>query len=177
MDTEEIRHELLDGDDDWLRTRRKIAAIAALLAAEFAVLGMRQYGVIRRLPDLPIRGFDANAVSTSRAAYPLGIPDASLAVVGAGALIVLATAGGSRRSGRAPLLDLALGAAIGVGAISAVTYFIQMVRQRRVCIYCIASTAGFLSLVPLAARGVVRAWHLVNHRAWSARTRTGTPPR
>lgn len=164
MDIEQVRHDLLHGDDDWLRARRKIAAIAALLAAEFAVLGMRQYGVIRRLPDLPLRGFDANAVTTSRAAYPLGIPDASLAVAGAGALIALATAGGGRRSGRAPLLDLALGAATGVGAVSALVYFAQMVRQRRVCIYCIAGTAGFLSLVPLVAGGVVRAWRRVRAR-------------
>lgn len=177
MEIEKVRHELLEGDDDWLRARRKIAMIAALLAVEFAVLGMRQYGVIRRLPDVPIRGFDANAVSTSRAAYPLGIPDASLAVIGAGTLIVLATAGGGRHSGQSALLDLALGAATGIGAVSALIYSAEMLRQRRLCIYCIAGTAGLLALVPLAARGVLRAWRSARaDRTWPCpRPRSARP--
>lgn len=152
------------GDDDWLRARRKIATIAALLAADFAVLGMRQYGVIRRLPDLPIRGFDANGVTTSVAAYPRGVPDAPLAVVGAGALIVLATAGGSRHSGRSPLLDLALGGAIAIGALAAVVDFAKAIEQRRFCVYCTAGTVGLLAMVPIAARGVLRAWRALRRR-------------
>ena len=117
-----------------MRSRRKIAAIAALLAAELSLLGMRQYAVIRRLPDVPLRGFDANAVTTSRAAYPLGVPDSSLAVVGAGALIALATAGGTRT-----------GAGVLVGYSGAIIYALEMVRMRRICLYCMASTAGFVS--------------------------------
>jgi vitamin K epoxide reductase family protein len=153
-----IRDELLHGTDPWLQRRRRIAQVAALLAAEFGVIGMRQYGAIRRLPDLPVRGFDSNAVITSRAAYPLGIPDAALAVTGAGAIIALATARGAVRS---PWLDLAMGAAIVVGAAGAVVYLGAMARQRRACAYCLAGASGFLSLIPLAAHGVLEAWRRV----------------
>ncbi len=156
-----VRDELLHGTDPWLRRRRRIAQIAALLAAEFGVIGMRQYGAIRHLPDLPVRGFDSNAVITSRAAYPFGIPDAALAVTGAGAIIALATAGGSQRSGRSPWLDLALGAGVAVGGLGALIYLGMMAKQRRACAYCFAGASGFLSLVPLAARGVLAAWRRV----------------
>lgn len=167
MDVDAIRHELLDGDSAWLRARRRIAAVAALLAAEFGVIGMRQYGMIRHLPDPPIRGFDSDAVTTSRAAYPFGVPDASFAIIGAGLVIALATARGSQRSGRTAWLDLALGAAIAGSSVGAVFYAAQMVRQKRACVYCIVGAAGFFSLVPLAARGVARAWHTVRASATS----------
>lgn len=149
VDITAIRDELLHGRDPALRRRRTIATIAALLAAEFALLGTRQYGVLRRLPDLPIRGFDANAVTTSRAAYPLGIPDASLAVIGCGALIALATAGGSPRP---RWLDRALAVGVVGGALGAVAYLGQMVRLRKLCVYCVTGAAGMLSLVPLLRR-------------------------
>ncbi len=149
------RSALLSGRDPWLSRRRTIAGIAAGLAAELALIGMRQYGVIRRLPDLP--GFDSDAVVTSRAAYPLGIPDASLAVIGAGAIIALATAGGTRAAGRSRWHDLALGASVTVGAGSALVYLANMAKLHKVCGYCLVGTAGFLSLVPLVARGAVRA--------------------
>ena len=153
MDITAIREELLHGRDPALRRRRTIATIAAFLAAEFALLGTRQYGVLRRLPDLPIRGFDANAVTTSRAAYPLGIPDTSLAVIGCGALIALATAGGT--SGRSRWLDRGLAAGVAVGALGAVAYLGQMVKLKKICAYCVTGAAGMLSLVPLL-RGAKR---------------------
>jgi uncharacterized membrane protein len=155
MNVAAIRHDLLTSEDPWLKRRRTIAAIASFLAAEFALVGMRQYGVIRRLPDPP--GFDSNAVVTSRAAYPLGIPDATLAVVGAGALMATALAGGTQRSGRPRWLDLALGVGVLAGAIGAGIYVREMVHLRRACAYCIVGATGFASLVPLAARGVLRA--------------------
>ena len=153
MDITAIRDELLHDSDPALRRRRTIATIAAFLAAEFALLGLRQYGVIRRLPDVPLPGFDANAITTARAAYPFGIPDTALAVIGCGSLIALATAGG--RSGRSRWLDRGLVAGVAAGALGAVVYLAQMVKLRRVCAYCVTGAAGLLALVPLV-RGVRR---------------------
>jgi uncharacterized membrane protein len=156
MNIDAVREQLLTSDDHWLQRRRTISMIAGLLATEFAIIGMRQYGVIRRLPDPP--GFDSNAVVTSHAAYPLGIPDATLAVVGAGALMATALAGGTAQSGRPRWLDLALGAGIFGGVVGAGIYVREMVRLKRACAYCIVGASGFASLVPLAARGVLRAF-------------------
>jgi uncharacterized membrane protein len=156
-DTATIRHELLFGDDAWLRDRRRIATVAACLAAELAIVGLRQYGVIRRLPDPPLPFVDSNAVTTSRAAYPLGIPDAALAVTGCGALIALATARGSERTGRPQLLDRALAAAGVVGGLSAAAYVGDMVlRQKRVCVYCLAAATGLAWIARAALPGLTR---------------------
>jgi uncharacterized membrane protein len=141
--------ELTSGRGESLSARRRIAAIAAGLAADFAVIGLRQYGVIHKLPDLPVRGFDSNVVITSPSAYPLGIPDAALAVSGLGGIIALATARGSKRTGRGTWLDVLLAGAVGIGAAGATYYLYQMIgRQRRLCAYCLVGAAGFYAMVP-----------------------------
>ena len=147
------REELLHSSDRWLQRRRTVTAIAAGLASEFAIIGMRQYGVIRRLPDPP--GFDSNAVVTSKAAYPFGVPDASLAIIGAGAIVATALARGTSKRGR--WLDVLLGAGVVGGALGAAVYLGQMVRMRKACAYCLVGAAGFFSLVPLALPGVIRS--------------------
>ncbi|CAN5812087.1 hypothetical protein BH11MYX3_BH11MYX3_20870 [soil metagenome] len=156
---EAIRDELLTGTDAGLRSRRTVAAVAAGLVVDFALIGMRQYGVIRHLPDPP--GFDSNAVTTSRAAYPLGIPDSALALVGLGGIIALATARGTARTGRPPMFDIGLGVATAVGAGGA-TYFLNtMRRQRRICAYCLVGAAGMFAMAAIAvpkAVGVAARW-------------------
>jgi uncharacterized membrane protein len=141
-----IGKQLTSGRGASLSARRRIAAIAAGLAADFALIGMRQYGVIEKLPDLPIRPFDSNAVITSRSAYPVGIPDSALAVTGLGAIIALATARGAPRP---KILDALLSGAVIAGAAGATFYLYEMiVRQRRLCAYCLAAAAGFYAMVP-----------------------------
>ena len=145
-----VRDQLTNGRSPNLSARRRIAALAAGLAADFALIGMRQYGVIKKLPDLPLPGFDSNRVMTSRAAYPFGIPDSALAVTGLGGIIALATARGAPR---ARWLDKLLGAAVAIGAAGATYYLYQMiVRERRLCAYCLAGAAGFYAMVPPARR-------------------------
>ncbi len=137
--------------------RRRIATIASVLAAEFAVLGMRQYGAIRHLPDVPLRGFDANAVTTASSAYPLGIPDSALAVSGLGVIIGLASARGTVRARYGRWLDGVLVVATGLGACGAVYYLDDMLRkQRRICIYCVAGAVGFFTMFVSATRVCTR---------------------
>jgi uncharacterized membrane protein len=115
---------------------------------------MRQYGAIRHLPDPPIRGFHSDAVLTSRAAYPLGIPDSALAVTGLGAMIAIATAGGSARSGRPRWLDGMLGLGAAGGAAGAAYYLREMIGQQRWCAYCLVSAAGMFAIAAMTARGL-----------------------
>ncbi len=153
----DVRSELLESRDPWTRTRRRIAALAGGLAAHFAILGMRQYGAIRHLPDPPIRGFHSDAVLTSRAAYPLGIPDSALAVTGLGAIIAIATAGGSERSGRPRWFDGMLGLGAAGGAAGAAYYLREMIGQKRWCAYCLVSAAGMFTIAAMTARGLSAA--------------------
>ncbi len=144
----DLPKELTSGRGESLSARRRIAALAAGVAANFALIGMRQYGVIRRLPDPPGRWFDSNAVLTSRAAYPFGVPDSALAVIGLGGIIGLATARGSKRTGRPKIFDKLLAGAVGIGVAGTVYYLRELVRQRRLCAYCLASATGFFAMVP-----------------------------
>lgn len=145
----DLKKELTSARGESLSARRRIAALAAGLSANFALIGMRQYGVIERLPDPPGRWFDSNAVTTSPAAYPFGVPDSALAVIGLGGIIGLATARGSKRTGRPAMLDKLLAGAVGIGVAGAVYYLAEMiVRQRRLCAYCLVGVAGFFAMVP-----------------------------
>jgi uncharacterized membrane protein len=133
------------------RTRRRITRLAAAVATEFAVLGLQQFGVIKRVPDLPFRGFDANAVMRAPVAYPFGVPDSVFATAGAATIAVLAR----RRA------DRLLGIATLTGA-GAATFFLHNMAtvQRRVCIYCVAASIGLFTLaawsLPLAVRAFTR---------------------
>jgi uncharacterized membrane protein len=134
--------------------RRRVATIASVLAAEFAVLGMRQFGAIRRLPDVPLPGFDANAVTTAPNAYPLGIPDSAIAVSGLGAIVALATTGGALRRRHGKWLDRGLATATTIGMASAAYYLDNMIRrQRRICIYCVVGAVGFAAMFALSVFG------------------------
>jgi len=152
--TSPIARELAAATDPWTRTRRRIAALAGGLAAHFALIGMRQYGAIRHLPDPPLGPFDSNGILTSRHAFPLGVPDASLAVSGLGAIIALATAGGTTRRPR--LLDTALGVAAATGAAGATYYLHTMKKQGRWCAYCLVGASGMFALAALTAVGLAR---------------------
>ena len=132
-------------------SRQRIAKIAGLVAAEFAVLGLQQIGVIKRLPDIPVRPFDANAVMRARVAYPFGIPDTALATAGCSIMVALASAPRSR------LVDTALAAGATIGAGAAAFYIGHMaIVQRKICAYCVVAATGLFSLVPLVYREVAR---------------------
>lgn len=164
MNIDAVRTELTTGSGAALRARRTVAVIAAGLAVDFAIIGMRQYGVIRHLPDLPVRGFDSNAVTTSRAAYPFGIPDSALALVGLGGIIALATAKGSEATGRSAWFDVALGAATAIGAGGALYYLNIMRRERALCAYCMIGSAGMFTMAVIAVPRALRSLMSRKHR-------------
>lgn len=139
------------GLDNAASRRRSIAALATFAAADFALGSLVQTGVIRRLPDLPIRGVDSHRVMTSPAAYPWGIPDAPLALASSG--LVIAAAGAAQRARttrrRRRIEQLLAALSIG-GSLGVVHYLVEMIRLRRACAYCIAAAAAMLVIVPLA---------------------------
>jgi uncharacterized membrane protein len=157
VDARAAARELREADSPEVRRKRKIGWLSALAIADFTVIALYQTGVIRHLPDPPWRVFDSDAISGSREAYPLGVPDAALALVYHGVVWTLAGAGGSARSGRSPRLDVALGAAACAGAAAALAYLVEMTRMRRVCVYCLTAAglelATFGWAVPGAWRG------------------------
>jgi uncharacterized membrane protein len=134
-----------------LRRRRAIVAIAAVAAADALVVGLRQIGVLRRLPDLPGRIWDSNAIVTSPAAYALGVPDAPVAAAGFCTIAALAGSLGRAAPRTRPAASAALFGAAGAAAAGAAIYLWVMLRkQRRLCPYCLTTAVASFALVPLA---------------------------
>src|SRR5881392_3924437 len=112
-----LREELVWGRSRRLRRRRALIVTAALAAIDAVVVGLRQTGVLRRLPEPPGRVWDSNGIVTSRAAYVVGVPDAPLAAAVFATAMVLASRLGDSPLGRRPLVALAL---FGTAATAAI---------------------------------------------------------
>lgn len=151
FDADAIRAELRAPDaDPSLRRRRWLSVLGAAGLVDAAIMGLYQMGVIRRLPDPPLPHFDSNAVVGSRAAYVLGAPDATLGALQLAATLVLAGAGGTRKSGRSRWLGVLLGLSTLGGAVGAAAYLYDMIaKQKRACAYCIPAAAISFAMLPL----------------------------
>lgn len=135
---------------------RAWAALAGVALADSVAVLARQTGVVGRLPDVPWRGFDANRVTTSRQAYPRGIPDGAPAIALYLTELTLLALRRRRRS-RSRWIDRALAACVAGGAVAAAYYAYQMAAvEKRACIYCITALTANFAMVPLAWRALGR---------------------
>lgn len=131
---------------------RSISGLAAVSAFAFTLGALVQNGVVRRLPDPPLRFVDSRRVMLSRAAFPFGVPDSPIALALEAA--ILAMAGTARRAApaRRRLLDRLIAIAATGGGIGAVRYLVEMVRLRRACVYCLGAATAMIALVPIAIK-------------------------
>lgn len=136
-------------------------SLSALGLLDFAFISLYQAGVIKRLPEIPFKGFDSNKVNASPDAYQMGAPDGTISAWIYATNMVLSTAGGSERSGRKPVLDLLLGGAVAANAGGALYYLYNMAfYQKKICPYCIAgaaiNVASAVIMRPLLMRSLAR---------------------
>jgi len=142
MDAIAIRDVLRNDYSDDLDRRRKIICLSAIGLVDFSIISLYQTGVIKHLPDLPHPLFDSDKVNASKDAYMFGAPDGPISAVAYAATMVLASAGGSKNTGRSPVLDVALGATIAGNAAGGVYYLYDMIfKQKKICLYCVAGAA------------------------------------
>jgi len=124
------------------RRRRAIVVLSGLGIANAMAVSLRQLGLIRHLPDLPLGNFHADAVTTSPQAYVFGFPDAPLAVASLTTNVALALSGGMNRTQKQPWIPLAAAAKATGEAGIATWYFVQMPAHLHTwCIYCVAGAA------------------------------------
>lgn len=147
MEVEAIRNELLHGESPDLELRRKLIALSALGLVDFSIISLYQTGILKKLPDLPGKLFDSNKVNAAKDAYLFGVPDGPVSAAVYAVTMILSAAGGSRRTGRKPALDVLLGAAVLGNAAGAAYYLANMVfKQKKICLYCLTGAAiNFLS--------------------------------
>jgi uncharacterized membrane protein len=132
-------------------TRHWIAALSGLGAINMAIIATRQLGIVRRLPDPPIAGFDSNRVIVSRPAYALGVPDAPIGAASMLANIPLALIGGDDRARTRSWLPIAIAAKAIVEVSVAGWYLVQMRAQIHAwCAYCLLGAAVAATVAGLA---------------------------
>lgn len=119
-------------------------------------------GVLRRLPDLPSRHFDATRVDASDYGYKrMQTPDELLMIATYAFTAILAGAGGRDRARTQPLLPIALAAKTAYDSYVAVKLAREeWAENRALCGYCqtatIASFASAALALPEAARALSR---------------------
>ncbi|MGE0226806.1 MAG: vitamin K epoxide reductase family protein [Acetobacteraceae bacterium] len=155
-----LRRQFRTDESQSMRLRRGAAAVSLLGIGMMAATALLQAGVVRRLPDPPMRGFDTVKVNTSDEAYSYGGPDSPINILMHAANLVLATTGGADRAKTHPWLPLLAVAVEAPQSVVAAKYlFHQMPKVDRAwCPYCIVDAlAHFATLglvLPEAARAV-----------------------
>ena len=139
--------------------RRGVAALSLLAAGSMGVVASYQLGLIRRLPDPPLAGFDSAKVAGSAEAYALlGMPDAVLGLGSYAATLGLAALGGGDRSPARPWLPLALAAKVSLDATLAGRKALgQWPRHRALCSWCLVAAGASLASVPLVLPDAIEA--------------------
>lgn len=136
--------------------RRWMLALQLWGVAAGSIVGLYQMGVLRRLPDLPSRWFDATRVDASEYGYKyLQTPDALLMIAQYAASAILVGAGGKRRAEQMPAVPLALSAKLAMDVLTNLFLARQEWRYNEaLCGYCqsatVASLASFFLSLPEA---------------------------
>ncbi len=143
----QVSDDLRLSRDPSVRNRRRAAALTLVNAASLGVVALYQFGIIRKVPEPPLRFLDADRVDASAEAYAIGqTPDAALGILSAGLTLVLLGRGARSRS---PWIALATALKVVVDAGGALMLTAEQgTRHRRYCSWCLAAAAASVAAVP-----------------------------
>ncbi|MFL5846913.1 MAG: vitamin K epoxide reductase family protein [Solirubrobacteraceae bacterium] len=141
-----------DGDTPRLERRRRIIARYLLASVPMAVVALYQTGILEDLPDLPLDRFEAREVDAAAEAYQLlEMPDALLALLSNATTMALAGLTFSDDGPAWPRRLLGLKAGVDTAYALKLTGD-QLFVHRKLCSWCLASTAATLAALPHALR-------------------------
>lgn len=154
MEAQALSEMLRTGQGGFLWHRRAIVAASFCAAACMVLIALYQMGVIRHLPDLPWRVFDADRVDAAPEAYSrmnLPIPDAFQGLISYAITAALAAIGGMNRHERWWWLPLLLMLKVLIDSVQAARLsWEQWDQHRAFCIWCLIAAAAAFATVPLA---------------------------
>jgi hypothetical protein len=144
-----------------LAERRVIAGLSLLAMSTMGLVALYQIGILKKLPDPPFPGFDANAVHSSREAYAqFALPDAVLGMGSYAVTLALTAAGGKDRVSVQPWLPLALAVKVAFDIIQAGRLLAsEVVRQRVLSLWSLIAVGTTVAAGPHAipeARAALR---------------------
>lgn len=162
-----LRHD----DGPFLARRRIMAGLSLAAMGSLGVVALYQVGIVDRLPDPPLPGFDADRVHGSAQAYAmLATPDAFLGLGSYAGTAALAVMGGPDRAGTRPWIPLALAAKVAcdLGLVGLLTWN-ELTVQRALSLWSLlpagASCATALLVIP-EARAALQ--HVTSHQGGTA---------
>ncbi|MGK7389267.1 MAG: vitamin K epoxide reductase family protein [Candidatus Cyclobacteriaceae bacterium M2_1C_046] len=158
MQVLKIKEELRKENNPNLKIKKKLAILASIGLLDFIIISLYQLGVIRKLPDVPIKGIDSNYVNASAEAYKMGVPDGPVSATVYALILVLIGVKGTKKSGREPIWDILLGGAIAANAAGALDYLRVMIfKQKKICLYCVAGAIINLMMLKLFGGKAIKA--------------------
>ena len=157
----DLRRAIQEDDGQDIALRRAITAVSLVGVASMAVVSLFQMGLVKHLPDPPVRRprFESDQVNSSDEAYGYGMPDGPLTVFAHGANMSLAAAGPPDRWRNRPWLPiLATLASAAQAAIAAKYLFYQMPKVEKAwCPYCILDALTHFATFGLTLPETVKA--------------------
>lgn len=152
-EAKELSRELRSDRSTHMRNRRAIAALSLAAAAPLGIVALWQLGAIPKLPEPPLKAFDAAKVNGSPQAYDkFAMPDAILGIGSLAATMALAGMGGPRR---ARILSLAMAGKVVLDTVIAGKLTLDQARKYHAfCLFCLASAAATAAMVPFAIADV-----------------------
>jgi uncharacterized membrane protein len=139
LNADELSRQLRLGTGGYLPQRRAVLALSLLAMGAMGLISLFQMGLIRHLPEPPLKGLDADKVDGSAEAYTrLATPDAVLGLGSYAATCGLAAMGGRNRAHLRPWIPLALGGKIAFDVAQAWRMIRQQwTTQKAFCFWCL----------------------------------------
>ena len=159
IQAQKLSHELRRTTDPDLQRRRWIVGLSFVGAALAKMVSLYQFGMIRRLPDLPLPAIDSNKVDAAPYAYRrFSTPDSFVMHLSYAFTACLAAAGGRDRARQTPILPIVTGLkTLADTAVAAELGREEWKENKALCAYCQAATLCSLASVALAIPETWRA--------------------
>jgi len=166
---ERVSDDLRLSDSPTVRRRRWAAGLTLLASGACTVIAAYQYGLVRHLPEPPLRGLDADRVDASGEAYAVGhTPDTTLALANAAGTLALIGMGAADRAHRHPWVPLLAAAKTAADAAASGWLFAEQVtKHRKVCGWCTLAAAATVAAVPFTLGEAWQAWRALRRRGGS----------
>jgi len=147
----QISRDLRTGTDRGLGRRRGVVGLSLIASGSMMIVAAYQTGLIRHLPEPPLRAFDADKVDASDEAYEkFSTPDAILGLGSYAMTMGLAAMGGRNRTRELPLVPLALAAKVAFDVANAAKLSVdQWTKQRAFCFWCLIAAGATFAMAPL----------------------------
>lgn len=151
----------LDSPD--LTRRRQAAGLVLGAVGSLGVVAAYQFGLVRKVPEPPLRILDATNVDASGEAYELfRTPDSTLGLASYAVTLALLGMGGADRATTAPVLPLLSAGKAALDVVSSGYLFAEQVSShRKLCGWCTLAAAASAAVLPLTlpeARSAYRSW-------------------